>query len=260
MKRPMHKIIEEQIRRWEQGKIQAVPVAEQVNVITISREAGSRGREVAEKLARNTGFDLFHNEILETMPDVIAMVHHRGDAMELDDPEMVTTYAPFYPSGWVDRYLFDDQSEVGFTRTIWVEKIEERASHIIPAAFNMTKNYNAETRELKVWLQTSVCSISLLWVSLSCGVMTPADMTTFKASSTLMSTGMTSSFLNRTNIPLVGLGVVGTYMFNISSAPAGAANLWLVSDVTKPSVYMPFRGYSRSTTFWKLLALFPKNA
>ena len=67
MKRPMHKIIEEQIRRWEQGKIQAVPVTEQVNVITISREAGSRGREVAEKLARNTGFDLFHNEILETM-------------------------------------------------------------------------------------------------------------------------------------------------------------------------------------------------
>jgi len=67
MNRPMHKIIEEQIRRWELGKIKTDPVAEQVTVVTISREAGSRGREVAEKLAENTGFDLFHDKILESM-------------------------------------------------------------------------------------------------------------------------------------------------------------------------------------------------
>ena len=67
MNRPMHKIIEEQINRWELGKIKTDPVVEHVNVITISREAGSRGREVAEKLAQNTGFDLFHHEILESM-------------------------------------------------------------------------------------------------------------------------------------------------------------------------------------------------
>lgn len=67
MNRPVHKIIDEQIKRWELGKIKTDPVAEAVNVITISREAGSRGQEVAEKLARNTGFDLFHHEILESM-------------------------------------------------------------------------------------------------------------------------------------------------------------------------------------------------
>ncbi len=67
MNRPMHKIIDEQIRRWELGRMKTDPVVEHVNVITISREAGSRGREVAEKLAQNTGFDLFHNEILESM-------------------------------------------------------------------------------------------------------------------------------------------------------------------------------------------------
>ena len=67
MKRPIHKIIEEQINRWERDKIKADPVMKNVTVITISRETGSRGREVAEKLALNTGFDLFHNEILESM-------------------------------------------------------------------------------------------------------------------------------------------------------------------------------------------------
>ena len=67
MKRPLHKIIEEQINRWERGKIKPDPVMKNVTVITISREAGSRGREVAEKLAQNTGFDLFHNEIVESM-------------------------------------------------------------------------------------------------------------------------------------------------------------------------------------------------
>jgi len=40
---------------------------ESCRVITISRECGSRGLELAEELARKTGFDLFHNQILEAM-------------------------------------------------------------------------------------------------------------------------------------------------------------------------------------------------
>ena len=61
------KIIEEQIKRWELGNIQAVPLTQTTNVITISRESGSRGLQVAEKLADQIGFDLFHHEILEAM-------------------------------------------------------------------------------------------------------------------------------------------------------------------------------------------------
>jgi len=71
MKRSIHQIIEDQIKRWEMGKIKpSLQIKPNANVITISRESGSRGQQVAEQLARETGFDLFHNEILEAMIDL----------------------------------------------------------------------------------------------------------------------------------------------------------------------------------------------
>ncbi|OQY53333.1 MAG: hypothetical protein B6230_00475 [Desulfobacteraceae bacterium 4572_89] len=67
MNRPIHRIIDEQIRRWEQGRIKAPPLVQNINLIKISRESGSRGQEIAEKRAEKTGFDLFHHKILESM-------------------------------------------------------------------------------------------------------------------------------------------------------------------------------------------------
>ena len=67
MNRPLFKIIDEQIKRWELGKRQPPPRVSSINVITVSRECGSRGQEVARTLAEKLGFDLFHHEILEAM-------------------------------------------------------------------------------------------------------------------------------------------------------------------------------------------------
>jgi len=67
MSKSIHKIINEQIQRWEMGKREDKPIQETVNVITISRESGSRGYEVAKQLCRETGFDLFHHEIVDAM-------------------------------------------------------------------------------------------------------------------------------------------------------------------------------------------------
>jgi len=67
MSKSIHKIIDEQIKRWEMGKKEEKPIQETINVISISRESGSQGHEVAKKLCKETGFDLFHNEILEAM-------------------------------------------------------------------------------------------------------------------------------------------------------------------------------------------------
>ncbi|MCK5311690.1 MAG: cytidylate kinase-like family protein [Desulfobacteraceae bacterium] len=67
MSKSIHKIIDEQIKRWEMGKKDEIPIPESINVITISRESGSQGYEIAKKLSIETGFDLFHNEILEAM-------------------------------------------------------------------------------------------------------------------------------------------------------------------------------------------------
>lgn len=68
MNRSIHKIIDDQMKRWEMSKTTRMPASVSAcSVITISRECGSRGQEVAEKLAASMGYDLFHHEILETM-------------------------------------------------------------------------------------------------------------------------------------------------------------------------------------------------
>ncbi len=67
MAKSIHQIIDKQIKRWELEKREDKAIIESINVITISRESGSQGYEVAEKLSLDTGLDLFHNEIVEAM-------------------------------------------------------------------------------------------------------------------------------------------------------------------------------------------------
>lgn len=67
MSKSILKLIDEQIKRWEMDKTQEKPIQETINVITISRQAGSQGFELAQKLCREVGFDLFNHQILEAM-------------------------------------------------------------------------------------------------------------------------------------------------------------------------------------------------
>jgi len=67
MNRSIHKIINEQMKRWQMSKPMQQKTEIGCRVVTISRECGSRGQEVATKLAQETGYDLFHHEILEAM-------------------------------------------------------------------------------------------------------------------------------------------------------------------------------------------------
>lgn len=70
MNRSIHKIIDEQVKRWEMQKKQDVQPVDTCRVITISRECGSRGQQVAEALSQTLGFDLFHHNIVEKMIEV----------------------------------------------------------------------------------------------------------------------------------------------------------------------------------------------
>ncbi len=70
MTKSVNRLIDEQIKRWEMEKIKEKPIDQSIQVITISRESGSRGFEVAKMLCKETGFDLFHNEILDTMLEI----------------------------------------------------------------------------------------------------------------------------------------------------------------------------------------------
>lgn len=67
MTKSIHKIIEEQVKRWEMQKKQGASPVDTCKVITISRQRGSHGKQVAEALAQALGFDLFHHEIVEGM-------------------------------------------------------------------------------------------------------------------------------------------------------------------------------------------------
>ncbi|MCP3943005.1 MAG: cytidylate kinase-like family protein [Desulfobacteraceae bacterium] len=108
MNRPIYKIINEQVKRWELNKIKPPPAVKTTNVITISRESGSRGQQVAEKLAEKTGFDLFHHEILEAM---IEKSHNSKALLEtLDERGMnivddIVSSMVYEHHLWADEYL-----------------------------------------------------------------------------------------------------------------------------------------------------------
>lgn len=67
MSKSIHKLIDDQINRWELEKKEKKTIQEKINCITLSRESGSMGYEVAKQICKKTGFDLFHNEIVEAM-------------------------------------------------------------------------------------------------------------------------------------------------------------------------------------------------
>jgi cytidylate kinase len=67
MSKSIHKMIDEQIKRWEMETRTTIPIQKSIKTITVSRQSGSQGYLLAKELSKETDFDLFHNEILEAM-------------------------------------------------------------------------------------------------------------------------------------------------------------------------------------------------
>ena len=63
----LEKIIDEQVKKWEMIRAERRVEEEALPIITISREPGSGGRIVAQRIAERLGMDLFHQEILHEM-------------------------------------------------------------------------------------------------------------------------------------------------------------------------------------------------
>ena len=66
-KRSIEQIIEEQVQKWQMSKIEKKVQTTIRPVITISREPGSGGRILAQKLADRHHMDLFHQELLHEL-------------------------------------------------------------------------------------------------------------------------------------------------------------------------------------------------
>jgi len=63
----LEKMIDEQVKKWELLQTKKPERQQDICVITVSREPGSGGRIVAQRLAEYLKFDLFHQEIVHEM-------------------------------------------------------------------------------------------------------------------------------------------------------------------------------------------------
>ena len=63
----MHKIIEEQVQRWQIQHRQQPRAKERIPIVTISREPGSGGVIIAQQLSEKLGFEVFHQQVLHEM-------------------------------------------------------------------------------------------------------------------------------------------------------------------------------------------------
>lgn len=67
--RSVQQIIDEQVKKWEIMRTGKEKKKAITPVITVSREPGSGGRIVAERIALRLGLDFFHREIIQKMAE-----------------------------------------------------------------------------------------------------------------------------------------------------------------------------------------------
>jgi len=65
--RSIEQIIEEQVRKWQFSKAEPKTEVTFRPIVTISREPGSGGNVIGERLARRLSLDLFHQEMIHAM-------------------------------------------------------------------------------------------------------------------------------------------------------------------------------------------------
>lgn len=106
--RSMEQLIEEQVHRWRLMHVEKKAEKEVLPVVTISREPGSGGRIVAQKLAVKLDVEVFHQEVLHEMAkradiskQMLATMDERGLSI-LEDWISSLVYDRHI---WPDEYL-----------------------------------------------------------------------------------------------------------------------------------------------------------
>ena len=104
--RSTHQIIEEQMQRWQIMRSEEKIGREVVSVITLSREPGSGGRIIAERLAKNLQYDLFDLQILHTMAE---SANVSAKILESLDERGLSMLEDWIASIVQERHLWPDQ-------------------------------------------------------------------------------------------------------------------------------------------------------
>jgi len=106
--RSIEQIIEEQVRRWQIVRTEEKKPDERISVITISREPGSGGNILAERLSQQLEFDLFYQEFIHKMAE---SAHVSVRLLETLDEKGASVLEEWISSLvdkrhlWPDRYL-----------------------------------------------------------------------------------------------------------------------------------------------------------
>lgn len=106
--RSIEQIIEEQVRRWQIIQTEEKKADERISVITISREPGSGGNMLGERLSQQLQFDLFYQEFIHKMAE---SAHVSVRLLETLDEKGASVLEEWISSLvdkrhlWPDRYL-----------------------------------------------------------------------------------------------------------------------------------------------------------
>jgi len=106
--RSIEQIVEEQVRRWQIIRTEEKKADERISVITISREPGSGGNILAERLSKQLEFDLFYQEFIHKMAE---SAHVSVRLLETLDEKGASVLEEWISSLvdkrhlWPDRYL-----------------------------------------------------------------------------------------------------------------------------------------------------------
>lgn len=102
----MSRIVEEQITRWQLLHKEQPEERPTVSTITISRDPGSGGRIIADKLAEKLGFHVFNHEILHEMAK---SAHVSEYLLETLDEKGLSILEDWISSLVYDRHLWPDE-------------------------------------------------------------------------------------------------------------------------------------------------------
>jgi cytidylate kinase len=103
--RSLQQIVESQVQRWQLMK-KAPPEKQSTPVITLSREPGSGGRFVAEALARNLEFDVFHQEMIQQLAE---SAHVQQRLLETLDEKGMNVLEEWISTLVDNQHLWPDQ-------------------------------------------------------------------------------------------------------------------------------------------------------
>jgi cytidylate kinase len=104
--RSVHQIVEDQVSKWQYLQKEAPKAKEAVSVITVSREPGSGGRLVAEGVAQELDYDLFHQEVVHEMAQSAQV---SGQLLDTLDEKGLNILEDWIAAAVADRHLWPDQ-------------------------------------------------------------------------------------------------------------------------------------------------------